>query len=379
MYAYLLFPNDSSLSFIGITIKSNYRDSIQHLLYFVFSKIHLVFLVSIIFLTTSDWWKYFLIPILILYYYQIEGILLDQGFSVSMSYFISTTIFIINLIILFVLNNKAVKLRNNYYNVLNLDILKEILEIRKNELLNNQLYKKINSQNIDNILEVNKIEDEVRELHSMLMLKDKAKNNSIKLKSNFGNYLIAIILLSVPFLIYSFEFIPKNIENWDFKIFKIKTSYEAATFFMWLISFKIALFILLIIWYFTTKEIWRFAILIHVAVVAFQIIEIFKGSRFVDEYELIFALPIIIPLLILLVFLSKWLKYKSTNEILNEAVRERIDILISKISELKLKESNLSIGLENLRKKRNDLKEEDYFNQLNSLKKSLENTLNTNP
>lgn len=104
-----------------------------------------------------------------------------------------------------------------------------------------------------------------------------------------------------------------------------------------------------------------------------------KGSRFIDENELIYALPIIVPLLILLIFLSKWVKYKSTTEILNEAVRERIDILISKISELELKESSFSIGLENLRKKRNELKEEDYFNQLNSLKKSLESKLNTNP
>jgi cell division septal protein FtsQ len=92
-------------------------------------------------------------------------------------------------------------------------------------------------------------------------------------------------------------------------------------------------------------------------------------------------MPILLPLLIIIYFLGRISKYESRISHLNFEIENQVSNIIDILNmlELEKKESTYTKDLENLRKKRNELKEEDYFNQLNELKKSLESKLNTNP
>tara|TARA_R110000868_G_scaffold4211_13_gene26627 strand:- start:32733 stop:33950 length:1218 start_codon:yes stop_codon:yes gene_type:complete len=378
MYAYLLFPNKPELETSFFSIKSNFQGSVQILMYQFFAKIYLILLVSLMFLTTNNWWKYFLIPLLFIGHYQITGVLVGEGFGQVNSYFIAIFFFLINLVFLFISTKQLVIFQSNFYNIIDLDILRELISLKHNEAKNKNIVQNLGSKNKSTIENSNNLRGELRDLQ--VMINDQNKSIPDKLfdhKSSMRhNCFITLFLIAIPFMIFSFKLVPDEAESIIFGLYEGTETPTKIKFFVWFVGFKMSILVLLTIWFVTTKQIWRYAILINIAVVAFQILEIFRDTRYLDEKEILYALPIILPLLLLIYFLARWVKYKSKAEILNEIISDRINQIIEILHHLNAEKNELIMELQELKSNQHTMPEKMYFEKLNKLKIAVQREMN---
>ena len=379
MYAYLVFPEIAIVKTPFFSFKSNHDGNVQSMMYHNFSKMHLILLISLIFLTTSNRWKFFLIPILIVAYYQVVGLLKDEGFGIMVSYFTALLLLIFNLVFLFFLDKKLAVFKSSFYNIIDIDLLQEIMLLKENEIKNQHIFQNIASTSNSNKTNDKKLYGELRNLQTVLYTNSVGRSNHLKSKENNRlDYIIALFLLIIPFMPFLFKLVPKGMDFLDFEFFKIQTPFNEAQIFVWFLAFKIVILILLSIWYITTNQIWRYAILMHIAVVALQVYLILNGAIHLDEKEIVYALPIILPLLALIFFLARWIKYRSKAQILNEVISERIHQIIEILNNLKIERNELIVELQQLRKNRNAMDEKMYYEKLNTLKLAVQREIQLN-
>jgi len=133
--------------------------------------------------------------------------------------------------------------------------------------------------------------------------------------------------------------------------------FEDIQFFSWLILVKVYLLIFLLVWFFTCKNWWRFAILVPLVIELIKFISLLneKATSF-DEIDYIYSLPITIPIiLILLVISNKLIKnvyYIKLDDEINQLFNElESDYIIN----------NLETEFKKLKKERTNLNKIEYL------------------
>ena len=107
------------------------------------------------------------------------------------------------------------------------------------------------------------------------------------------------LIAGSPFLFYVYTFVP-NTPTWDTFLFTYHSGfYDSAQIGIWILMGKVVPILLLLIWFFTCKHWWYHAILVPLAMYAYQLgAVIAEESIKFDEYKLIYFVPlmaIIIP------------------------------------------------------------------------------------
>lgn len=374
LYAYLLIPEAKILNFSFFIIKVNYQDSFQVLAYLLFTKIHFLLLISLVYVSSSNWWRFFLLPLFFIGYFQVYGILKEESYLAGEEYVVLFLLCVFHCLFLYIADRKISFLKLNLYSIADFNLLKEIINYRTNKIEINNRLDSVSKQFNINTNDDELLNDELRKLESLLYSNKKRNNSSHLQKSNY-NYLLSLILLIVPFVIYLSEFIKPNIYILNLGFIKITSHYNDLQFFTWLISGKLALIILLSVWYITTKHIWKYAILIHLVITLYQLLTIISEEKFIDEYELLYALPIITPILILLFFIAKLMKYKSQSEVLDSLISERINTIIDILIENKILKDDLILKFKHLKKNQHNKEKNIYLKELNNIKLELEKKL----
>ncbi len=94
--------------------------------------------------------------------------------------------------------------------------------------------------------------------------------------------------------------------------------------------------------------------------------------HYIDEYEYIYSLPLTIPILLLLLFLSKKLNYYSLSKSLNNELNDEIDQLFNELSNFKSEDFKVvKKELKALRHSKKNLDKEDYLKKLIVLRDKL--------
>ncbi len=113
-------------------------------------------------------------------------------------------------------------------------------------------------------------------------------------KSNIlSGSVIALILLLTPFIYQLYEGVPKA-ETWETPFFTLeKGFYKNVQVAVWVYLGKFIPLLICILWFFTCKHWWYHAIIIPIAMYAFQLFSAMNsGSRFIDEVEIYYVIPI---------------------------------------------------------------------------------------
>lgn len=147
-------------------------------------------------------------------------------------------------------------------------------------------------------------------------------------KQFYKDLVICLIIIALPLLFYLYRLVP-NTPVWETKYFTFSYEYmQTAQVFFWLLFIYFLLLGFLIVWFFTCRHWWRYAILVP------TIIELYKVSvfldekdRFVDKYEFIYTLPYTLPIIFFLIFLSNKFGYYNKSLNLNQKLTEEIDCL----------------------------------------------------
>jgi hypothetical protein len=126
-------------------------------------------------------------------------------------------------------------------------------------------------------------------------LTDKKLSKKVIVMGSIAGTLVA----ATPFLFYLYTFVP-NEQIWTTSLFTYRSGYyESAQIGVWSIMGKLVPLLLLLIWFFTCRHWWYHAILVPVAMYAYQLAGVIADeSLHFDEFKLIYLVPlmaIIIP------------------------------------------------------------------------------------
>lgn len=121
---------------------------------------------------------------------------------------------------------------------------------------------------------------------------------------------IILILVSIPYLFYFYKYAP-NEGVWETNYFTISSGgFRTVKGFVHALFTKIIFFISFSIWFLTCRHWWKYAILVPLTLFLFQLSGVLNQQLdYIDEYDFWYSLPIVIPIIILILFLSRKLKF----------------------------------------------------------------------
>jgi hypothetical protein len=144
---------------------------------------------------------------------------------------------------------------------------------------------------------------------------------------------IALIIIALPFLYYTYRYFPTT-QVWEGFFFTIDSGdFEEVYFFMWLVNIKLYIIVLLSVWLITCKHWWRYAILVPLIIELFKLSGLLNSENtFFDEIDFINSLPITIPVILFVLFLSKLMNHYSKFQDINTELVDEIDTIFIEIN-----------------------------------------------
>lgn len=119
--------------------------------------------------------------------------------------------------------------------------------------------------------------------------------------------ILAVLIITIPYLLYFHLQIPENLKEYDTIFGTIDAGYFGSldVYIYYIFSKFVPLFLLTIL-YITHNKWWSHALIIPIATYLFQLISILNdGLDYFDETEFIYTLPIIVVVIVPLYFIRK--------------------------------------------------------------------------
>lgn len=112
-------------------------------------------------------------------------------------------------------------------------------------------------------------------------------------KSLILGSIVATLIATSPYLFFLYESVPQT-SVWDTFLFTYESKHYAdANIAMWFLTGKLIPLYLLLIWFFTCRHWWYHALLVPIAMYAYQAFTILRvDTTSVDESQLIYLIPI---------------------------------------------------------------------------------------
>ncbi len=188
------------------------------------------------------------------------------------------------------------------------------------------------------------------------------------------DYVISGLIIVVSFAYFMTKFIPEELETVSF------LGYEIGSFgfiffrdFVYYAKMKILILFFSITWYLTCKHWWKQAILVVIIMEMFKLATTLNSSsQRMDEIEYITSLPVTIPIIILLIFISeKMNRVRLLSNVLNILDNEIDDVFFESNQE---KQSDLGVLKKQIDKTKKAYQKKDkkkYLNKLISIRNSF--------
>ncbi|MCB0744337.1 MAG: hypothetical protein KDC67_10565 [Ignavibacteriae bacterium] len=181
-----------------------------------------------------------------------------------------------------------------------------------------------------------------------------------------------VFIILIVLLITVSYFLDKILINYDGNIFDFY-DLESLVFFS---KMKILIILISLVWYFTCHHWWKSSILIIITIELLKLMSIFNPNQLtVDKIEFITSLPITIPIVFLLLFISKKLSNYNLAKELSFYIDNEIDDIFFELYKNKSNEiTNLNERLNRLRKNKHKEGNLKYLEELISLRDEFYNT-----
>lgn len=186
----------------------------------------------------------------------------------------------------------------------------------------------------------------------------KVKSKKLKSRSILIGSVVAIIIAITPYIFYTYKSFPSG-STLDTFLFTYESKYqESISVVMWFFMAKFIPLLLLVLWFFTCKHWWYHAILIPIAMFAFQIVSLLYEDRYLDEVEIYWLLPIMMVVIPFVYFIRVKLFDKHVHGIDLEAME-------AELKALKKKDNYTAPEVEEEIEERIDLTELSFFDRIN--------------
>lgn len=154
-------------------------------------------------------------------------------------------------------------------------------------------------------------------------------------KSYIIGVLLSIVLITTPFLFYLYRVAPTESQEWDTIFGTISSGgYKNVSYFFHSLFTKITFVLLTGIWFLTSRNWWKYAILVPFTMFLFQLSGVINHNiQYIDEYDFWYSLPVILPILFFLIYISYRIGKRSSE---NYELKKEVDEEINKIFSDKL-------------------------------------------
>jgi hypothetical protein len=118
--------------------------------------------------------------------------------------------------------------------------------------------------------------------------------------------LLSLVLVATPFLFYLYRIAPTDSTEWD-TIFGTITSgsFQNVSYYLHSLFTKITFVLLTGIWFLTSTNWWKYAILVPLTMFLFQLSGVINYKlQYIDEYDFWYSLPVVLPILFFLIYIS---------------------------------------------------------------------------
>jgi len=143
-----------------------------------------------------------------------------------------------------------------------------------------------------------------------------------------------ILIISLPFLFFTYNLAPFNSQIWRTRWFVIDTNLSDVNFFLWLLSVKVLTLSILSIWFITCKNWWRYVLLIPFCLEIDKIINVIDASFYdlSDAQTTLERLLIFLVFVLLILIIDKLISYSFYIKNINEELNEEIAAQIKKLN-----------------------------------------------
>ncbi|NER15609.1 hypothetical protein [Spongiivirga citrea] len=374
-YLYTLAPEDKKIiSLFGYDFEAKNFSDFNLFLFYVGNKVLPIILLSIWFIFNRNRWYILILIPLLMYHYQLALVLntAEFGYFVSqwhLFYFVGS----ISIVVLLLLRILLI----NYFS---LDDLRREMSFLIDKIGKN-FYKK--TANVYQKLVNNKsILSYKNQLYELLRLRHAVDNSGhvhLNLKEKKSNkwqdYFFSIMLISSPLITYSYLLIPEGTSQIDLFFFNLHSgSFLSVDVLIWYVLSKLIPFLLLSIWFISSNDWWKYAVLIPSTIYLFQFRSGMLSRSRVDEYEFIQSLPITIPIILLLIWLSRKMNYVSLTKDLILEIEKEINRTLDQLAnqEREKEKRSFTEKLAHLKATKSQYTKDEYLLQMVKLRNEIE-------
>ncbi|GGG37178.1 hypothetical protein GCM10011344_42510 [Dokdonia pacifica] len=138
---------------------------------------------------------------------------------------------------------------------------------------------------------------------------------------------IAFLLAITPFLFYLYKYAPDNSKTWETSLFTFESKgFNNAQNYIHALFTKITFVIITALWFITAKHWWRWAILIPLIMFLFQLLGVINYQvSYMDEFDFWYSLPIIMPIVVFLIWISRELNKIIGDLDLKDEIEEELE------------------------------------------------------
>ena len=144
--------------------------------------------------------------------------------------------------------------------------------------------------------------------------------------------LLILLLIATPFLFYFYKNAPAEASEWHTWLGTIKSGgFGSVQSYMHALFTKLTFILLTTVWFLTSRNWWKFAILIPLTMFLFLLSGVINYKiQYIDEFDFWYSLPVILPILFFLIYISYRIGKRETPGVdLKEEVDEEINNIFS--------------------------------------------------
>ena len=376
LYTHLLFDDSPNgfFYFLGFQYQTKFL-SLSIFVWYLWSKIIPILLLTVWYYSISEWWKYFILLPLGLLIYTLSAHIVSS-IKCGLCEYSALNWLIVSIFI------SVLILADKYY----FTFVRMISS--KNTLKDFFIYRSIYSQIMKHRFKVKKEKKSLPPntyLAKLYLLKEHIRSKVLAKEaySKKGYYhrltiveiSIVMVLCSIPVVFFFLiNFVPKS-EAFSLLGYTIDShGFSDINVFVWYILLKLTIVIPLIIWFTTSTKWWRFTILSPLTVFSYHLWEVIRNySQSADEMELIESLLFVLFILSMTLILSDLIGYKAKlSRVYKELCEDFENSLSGSRSINSLRTIELDMHTELGKFLRSEINKEDYIMYLSILKKRLQ-------
>lgn len=138
---------------------------------------------------------------------------------------------------------------------------------------------------------------------------------------------LCLIIVATPFLFYSYRLISTETTKLDLFGITIEAGgHGNMNYYAYYFLGKLAFLITFIIWFLTCSHWWKYAILVPISMLIFQMAGLVNTSiDYIDEFDFWYSVPVVVPVILILLFVAKKMRPYAYGLDLKEQLESEIE------------------------------------------------------